>query len=254
MKILPLSIAIVTCLFAACEKAEPTLKDVQSQLEFDKRYNESVEFVAQPSEITKDTVYLHVIVKGNAPTQRSYISLTQFDTTDTDLPKAIAGVHYVPFDDPQLQDKMVLEPGQLEADIPVILLRDASLKDGIHQLDFRIKSNAYFIRGVDATTKARIRISDQLVQPASWVHFPPRLRFFLGPYGSVKHRFIIDVSGEPWDDNFIRYYINNDLGAQTYYKEKFVAALNALNTERAAAGLPPLREDPDDATTNVVFP
>lgn len=50
--------------------------------------------------------------------------------------QAEAGVHYVAFDDERMAEYLTLEPGELEAKIPVIVMRDRSLQDTTFTLFF----------------------------------------------------------------------------------------------------------------------
>lgn len=201
---------------------------------------------------TTDTVLLHVVTLGSLPTKTSYVTLNaSTDKTNVSAyPDAVAGVHYVSFDDPELKKLMKVEAGKFEAYIPVVLKRDPSLKSSVYQLRFNIGVSDDFKPGSSKHTEGVIYISDRLSQPSNWT-----TTFFLGTYGTVKHQFIIEQSGQRWDTDFITTLTTPaDLNAQSFYLFKFTQALKVLNATRKAAGLTELREDPLVPSTAVTFP
>ena len=62
---------------------------------------------------------------------------------------------------------------------------------------------------------------------------------------------MIRVTGENWDNTFIESLTRED---RNYYLYVFNRELRLENAERAEQGLPPLREDPDDPDSELVFP
>jgi len=243
--------------FAGCKKDRPGVYSGQEYLEFYSTNAGSKEIVTayasfyylDASKIT-DTVLLHVVTVGAVPKKTSYIQLTAIkDTTGTSAyPDAVAGVHYVSFDDVNLKKLMKVDAGKYEAYIPVVLKRDASLKSTVYQLRFKIGTSDDFKPGNSFHTEGIIYISDRLSQPSNWT-----TTFFLGAYGTVKHQFIIEQSGQPWDSAFIA-TLTSDTNTQSFYLYKFTQALKTVNAARMAAGLTELRENPLDPSTAVTFP
>ena len=62
---------------------------------------------------------------------------------------------------------------------------------------------------------------------------------------------MIRVTGEDWDNTLIESLTRED---RNYYLYVFNRELRLENVERAEQGLPPLREDPDDPDSDLVFP
>lgn len=208
-------------------------------------------FFYKDAAVQTDTVWFKVATVGGLVKKTSYLKFLAFkDTAKTpQYPDAVAGTHYVPFDDPAVIKLMKVEPGQIVADVPVILKRDPSLKQAVYRLHFKIVASDDFLVGDAKHIEGALYVSDKLSQPSRWTS-----TFFLGAYGTVKHQFIIDQSGQRWDDDFIANTIVNDANIRTYYLFKFSQALKALNAERLAQGLTELRENPDDPNSAVTFP
>lgn len=247
-------------LFNSCKKAMPGVYSGQEYLQFYSTTTSAVKqvttayasFYYLDASKTTDTILLHVTVLGTIPTKTSYVQFTAFTdkTVTSAYPDAVAGVHYVSFDDANLKKLMKVDAGNYEAYIPVVLKRDASLKENVYQLRFKIGLSDDFKPGNANYTEGVIYISDRLTQPSNWT-----TTFFLGTYGPVKHQFIIEQSGQPWDSAFITTLTTPvDLNTQSFYLYKFTQALKTVNAARKAAGLTELRENPLDPSTAVTFP
>lgn len=65
--------------------------------------------------------------------------------------------------------------------------------------------------------------------------------YWFGNWGKVKHQFMIDHTGKNWDDAYIN-SISNNQDLMHYYQNKLQKELEALNQQRAAQGLDPLKE------------
>ena len=66
--------------------------------------------------------------------------------------------------------------------------------------------------------------------------------YYYGEYGPVKHQFLIDQTGEPWDDEYIVALHDGDSAYLEYLMAKMQNQLDALNAERVAQGLDVLKE------------
>lgn len=247
---------LCTLLWSACKKDIPATYSGPEYLEFDYAYDIKevpagyATFYYKDSTVKFDTVYFAVHALGTVPTKTSYIRFRAFKDTAAApaYPDAVAGVHYVPFDDAGMLAQMKMEAGQVQASVPVVLKRDPSLKDSVYQLRFTIDYSDDFEPGNSNHTEAIVYISDRLSQPSNWTS-----SFFLGAYGTVKHQFIIAQSGERWDADFISTLTSNS-SLQSYYLFKFTQALKEVNAARIAAGLTELREDPALPSSAVTFP
>ena len=120
--------------------------------------------------------------------------------------------------------------------VPVIVLRDASLEEHDVTLVFRFAENEYFKPGYTGLTERTLHIADRLLEPGNWS------QQYFGTYGPVKHQLMIDWTGEVWDDSYIRSLLNGDSGYLSYLKEFFQQKLEEENAKRQEAGLDIYRE------------
>ena len=116
-------------------------------------------------------------------------------------------------------------------------------------LKYHIKPNDFFTKGYDVFQTRSLSITDRLAQPAYWTKGYPMYGYyyslynFIGYYGVVKHQFMIDITGKPWDDAFIEEFITGDNNYFNYIINKLVSELNKLNEQRQEQGLDVLREE-----------
>lgn len=210
-------------------------------------------FVYGPSATIVDTVWFTVQTMGFVTKEDREIALEQLAVESNG---AKAGVHYVAFDDPSLQKYYVIKGGAIEASIPVVVKRDASIKTQPVTLLFTFKDNGQFKPALKHKSRIRLVISDQLAKPANWAW---AANYYLGQYGPVKHQFLIEQTGKRWDYD----YLWNELGFTTgmiqygvprptneffdrdyimYYRQVLKDKLSALNAQRASQGLDVLKE------------
>lgn len=188
----------------------------------------SFSFSYGPATTLIDTVWLGVRTMGIPAEYDRPFSLQQLSTGSDD---AQPGVHYVPFDDPELVSKYYYIPAKaIEVQIPIVLKRDASLKEKNYILRVGFKPNESFDYGSKEFSFKRIIIADQLVKPKNWNSY---CKHFFGEYGPVKHQFMIDVSGEKWDDEYvdsvIGMYLSLDQNYLFYLAQKMYRALQEYN-------------------------
>ena len=105
-------------------------------------------FFTLDSHIPRDTVWVEALTMGMPSDQSRPFSLVQANSGDADA--AQPGVHYVPFDDAEVRDSICISAGEVSRLIPVILLRDESLKAATYKLVLAVQGNEYFRPGIDA--------------------------------------------------------------------------------------------------------
>lgn len=152
-------------------------------------------FVYQPSEVVQDTVYFDIYAIGGISQQDRYFMLEQENIPGAN--NAVPGTHYVPFNSSQLKEYYKIAAGRMHAKIPVVILRDASLKSGTVQLKFRISEGGSFKLGMESNLWRRLEFGDNIIMPTLWATNN------YGKYSRVKHEFMIQYTGEKWDDDFI---------------------------------------------------
>lgn len=200
-------------------------------------------FAYQNSETVVDTVYFDIYALGGIKDYDRPFVLKQVSVSGK--PNAIPGVHYRPFDSPQLSDLYVMKSGTFHMRVPVVLLRDASLKNESYTLQFEVGQNEFFIQGEEAKIWRRVEFADMLIQPNSWNANMSTL--YWGAYSRVKHAFMIDSTGEPWDEEFMAIFPYDQLYG-VYWKTKLRTFLAEYNNAHPGN---PLR---DENGALVVFP
>lgn len=242
---------------ASCEQDLPTWSDETCRLNFyydvDDRsdYKEtmsqaSYSFVYGSDELMTDTMWFTVETMGKVSPYDRPVTLTQVATDGTD---AVAGKHYMAFDDPDLAGLYVIKGGTAQAKLPVVMLRDESLKTDEVTLKFQITENGYFTNGYPEYQTRTLTFSDHMTKPSNWDKEYPYVgdytypfSGYFGEYGQVKHQFMIDHTGKKWDNDYIEEIMTGDSQYLQYILSKLVKELAELNEERAAQGLDPLAE------------
>lgn len=239
-------------LFTACEKDLPVYDNPQCWLKFNyERDADSLtnySFAYGPSDVMVDTVKVKVQLMGNLEDYDRPIVLEQIMTGDND---AVAGEHYVPFDDPELTQKYYFMPkNAVVTDIPIVLKRSASLKSANYNLKITFKDTNVFAVGSKERSTYRITIADQLVKPNGWDF---TMEYFFGKYSQAKHQFMIDTTGKKWDDAYIgtelHVYIAGDQNYIFWLNQQLRAALDEYEEVHGE----PLYED-EGKTIKVTFP
>lgn len=215
-------------------------------------------FVYGDADADNDTVWYEIETMGFTSDKDRPVSIEQIQ--EDGMTNAVPGKHYVPFNDPSLADKFLIPAGKARTKIPVVMLRDASLTQETVALRFRIKANEYFVIGYEPYAERVLYFTDMLAEPAKWTFDYPSwgshtvsLADYFGTYGVVKHRFLIEETGEKWDDEYIDKLMTGDSEYLMYMLQKMSKRLAVVNAERAAHGLPPLTEA-DGTPVEIVDP
>lgn len=257
-----LMLVVVSVLTAACEKDLPLYDDPTCRINFYYPTCTSTEmfdstltrtpysFVYAGATVTTDTIWVEVETMGFTSDKDRPVSLEQLDTTAC---MAVPGKHYVAFDDPSMASYYVIPAGKARATLPIVVLRDASLKDTSVVLKFTFRENEYFHHGYPVFQTRVITITDRLSEPSAWnkqyyydTSHPSWGTYsfadYFGAYGPVKHQFLIDQNGKAWDDDYITSLMEGDSNYLNYLMQEMQKALAKLNAERQAQGLDVLRE------------
>lgn len=242
---------------ASCEKDLPVYSDMNSRLNFyydisstsnfrSEQARSAYSFVYGSEEAVDDTLWFEVESMGFVTDYDRTISLEQVQMPDVN--NAVEGKHYQAFTTPSLQKYYVLPAGKARTKIPVVLLRDASLKSENVTLKFAIKPNEYFTNGYEPYQERVIEFTDQLSEPSYWNRnygdedYAWGFWSYFGTYGVVKHQFLIEQNGEKWDDDYIKSLMEGDSAYLSFLAQKMAQRLDEVNAERAARGEGPLSE------------
>lgn len=167
-----------------------------------------------------DTVYVQLHTMGELSDSDRPFVLEQTNGNDPDAAKP--GVHYVAFDDPAVSKYFVVPAHSVSVNLPIIFIRDESLNTSKVRLALRIVPNDYFRLGIPEWTTFVLKTTAEAVKPALW---DTRWKYYFGPsWGSVKMKFIIDVTGYTnWD------YYPNDSGFLNYLEAKVLSRFQEYN-------------------------
>ena len=187
---------------------------------------------------TSDTVWVEAQTMGFVTDYDRQFALEQVMMEGEE--NAVAGVDYVAFDSEEAQRAMVVKAGETKFKVPVIVKRSELQRTKTVMLKIRFKANDYFRNGFDCMQERIIAITDRLAKPSVWDDFD--LDFFLGYYGEVKHKLMIEWSGNTWDDEYITEVYNTDNAYIDYMDQVFAKRLAEENEKRKAQGLDVYRE------------
>jgi hypothetical protein len=137
----------------------------------------------------RDTLWIEVRLTGNPSPDPRPLPLARRPSGRND---ALPGQHYVALDDREVAPLLVLPAGAVAVKIPVIALRDASLKQEQRVLALELGTNEHFGPGVAGQQRFLVLLSDLATMPDNWEGV---WRLAFGAWGPVKMRFIIDHVG-----------------------------------------------------------
>ena len=258
-------VALLVCL-AGCIENLPVFDAKTTWLNFNiraaadsTRYYSFI-YAKNPNAVV-DTVWIELIISGNAVNYDRAISFTQLLGTNEDVPDAISNVHFVAFDDPAVKNRYILPAGVHSVSVPVVVKRDQSLNDSDVLLFLEIAGNNDFQPGFRHHNRLRLYISNRFAQPDNWNATTIR---DIATYTSELHEFLVMVTGEKWDYDFLLtlgyitpipyypypqypdyisyYYTDNDI-----YDVQYIGYIRAMlkeklaeeNEKRIVQGLPP---------------
>lgn len=226
----------------SCSEDLPAYQDSAARLNFDlgddyitKDEDIPVEAYsfAYSGGLQQDTIRVKVTLMGKPSAKDRPFSITQVMKGNDD---AVAGKHFIALDDPSLSQYYVLKADSVSAVFPVVLLRDKSLASKVYNLHIGIKENSEFKNGFPFYQEKRITISDMLAKPAQWDE--RGINYYFTEWGPVAHQFMIDVTGQPFDDNFIEKIMSSSDTNYVYYlAEKVARAKVKYNKEHPDAPL-----------------
>lgn len=232
----------ILLLCAACEKNLDRYESEQDRLNFiitdrDETTPSTLRksFIYDPVDMIRDTVFVPVNSMGFIRDYDRYFKVEQVLENPDSVYNAEPGVHYVSFDDPGVSCMMYIPAGKMEAYVPVIALRDSTMKDTITVLHLRIIPCEDFLPGDPDRIDQTVELADQLVKPTrGW-------ETFFGVYGFEKHRFLIEHFDMKFDDETMEIFMA-DIQYGRYINSRAKNLLAEENAEREARGEGPLTE------------
>ncbi len=238
---------VAVLMLSSCEK-EYNLYDGAEYLQFgpeqkriyNANYNladtvKTYTFVYENSEVMQDTIYFDLYALGGPKDHDRPFVLSQVLVKGEE--NAEAGVHYYDFNDPEVAELYSVKAGVSHYALPIVLKRDTSLRSRTVVLKLKLESNEYFETGDVDLLWRKVYFTDELIRPNLWTASYEKT--FFGKYSWVKHRFMIDQTGQHWDDEFFT-SIMVDYGLVQYWAAKVKAAVLEYNTAHPDA---PLRDE-----------
>jgi hypothetical protein len=226
---------MVVALLSACQELEidgyendPRLYFYRATTTTGQRDSITYSFFFQGRTVVQDTVWVEVRTMGLPSPEPRPFKVMQSNASDTSAAKV--GTHYLSFD--SATELMQVPPGAFSAFVPVILLRDASLKQEEVRLEITITENEHFKLGVKDNNKFTVKVSDFAARPASWTIWE---YFSFKTWGPQKMLFLIEYLGidfnepAPMEFDILLYYAG--------------LAKDALKRYNDLHPLEPLRED-----------
>jgi len=256
----------------SCKKAEIPVYSGEKQIQFIDTIPQGFTFLYHPSGVLQDTVWLPFRVIGGTSSTERFIKVKQvqefrdsliYNDAKEVIDKkkvpveftAIPGKHYVGFDQPEIQKLLVIKPGQVEALLPVILLRDPNLKNNSYRLRLTFENNNEFTLGNKILVEKLIIFSDRFERFYSWRfdnYIAAAFNSF-GKYSQRKHAFMYEIIGEPITEEWYIEVVRE--GSQNHFRNILREALANFNTnpENIASKKAPLRETEDEKSPIITF-
>ena len=237
------------------------------RIQFKTTTDEVYSFVYFPQSVQKDTLTIEIVSIGEVAEHDRTIKFEQvtkewqyiydeeepskiIDSVYVDMEyPAIEGIHYEPFGK---AGELILPARKNVLRFDVVVKRDdIGLRENARYLILKLLPSEDFETGEVERLSKRIVISDKLERPTRWKKGSYYYDRYLGDYSEVKHRFMIDITQQKWDNDFLRYIINSwdTMIQRDYYLGKIKQALKEYNAD--PANNPPLK---DENGYEVVFP
>lgn len=185
----------------------------------------------------RDTLWFEVRTAGFLSAEARPVALQQIEVEGEE--NAVPGVHYVAFDAPELQSLYSVPAYQNRLEIPVVLLRDASLKTKTVTLKFAFRDNGVFQPGYEGLEWRVIYATDHLSKPGNYDS--QYLNYYFGEYTEKKHELMNRWTKRIWDEEYIN-EITSNFSYVLWLSEWFVLQLEEENARLQENGEDILRE------------
>lgn len=258
MKMKWINIMLIICMagvFGSCEKQESEKFEGDACLYFYRGsrgtgQQDSIRhsFFLIPEGQERDTILVDVRTMGFPADFNRPVKIVQ--TNAGEAGAAVAGVHYIGFDDAVLKEAMIIPANAVKMNLPVIVLHDPSLNTGKVRLEMAVVENEYFKPGIDKDCRFMVSTTAMAEKPDTWETW---WKTHFGEWGVEKMTFIINYLG-------FSEFEETDLetGYKTYLRLKAWDKLSDYNDAHPGY---PLCEDKDKYHPNdvpcdrcVIFP
>lgn len=261
-----LGIGMVCPMICSCSEKYMSFEGTD-RIQFKTKAEEVYTFAYYPESKQKDTVQIELISVGEVTDYPRTVRFEQVTkewkyTYDQEEPEkvvdsayvdmefpAVAGVHYESLGE---KNELILPANQNVLKVNVIVKReDPGLRKNARKLVLRLLPSDDFETGEVNKLVKSITVSDKLERPTRWKDNSYLYKLYLGNWSEVKHRFMIDVTEQKWDNVFLNYIIDeyDTWSLRDYYLAKIKKALAEYNAD--PKNDPPLK---DENGKEVVFP
>lgn len=213
----------------SCEKDIYKWDDKAARIQFTGDTLGYKTFIFEDEKIVDDTIYLTVRTMGFTSNRDRYFKLKQ--TPLEGVENAVAGVHYIGLDAPEMKEYLKIPANEATMNIPIIVMRDKSLKKSRVEMKLTIVENEEFTFGELNSLSRRIIISDDYERPASYSVWLETYCF--GKYSKVRHKFMHKILVEQTDlipDESFFSMVSTEQ-SNYYYSEMFGKALAKYNAD-----------------------
>lgn len=136
-------------------------------------------------------IWLQLNLTGNISDAPRSFTIVQTNADEEGA--AVAGVHYVAFDDSRMKEQLILPANTTRVMIPIILTRTESMDDHSFRLALAIAPNDHFVEGIKQGNYGQhsfvINVTAEALKPVSWDR---NYDYCFGTWGKVKMGFLID--------------------------------------------------------------
>lgn len=220
---------LLVVVISSCEKDIYKWDDSVARIQFKGDTLGYKTFVFENETIVKDTIYLTVSTMGFTSDKDRSFKLKQSPLEGVE--NAVAGVHYVGLDTPEMEKRLKIPANEAEVTVPIIVMRDKSLKKSRVEMRIAIAENDEFTFGELNALTRHIIISDDYERPASYADWLENACF--GKYSKVRHKFMHQVLAAQTklipDEEFFSTVIAEE--SYYYYSEMFGKALEKYNAD-----------------------
>ncbi|WP_316817130.1 DUF4843 domain-containing protein [Pedobacter nyackensis] len=200
-------------------------------------------FVYEDNAVVQDTVFFDLYTIGGKSDKDRVFRLKQEQVPG--VTNAIPGKHYKAFTASDMAHEYIIKAGQVHLSVPIVLLRDASLKATDVVLKFSVESNENFQLGEQSNIWRKVIFADRLIRPNLWD--ASGAQYYYGKYSRVKHEFMIEVTKQKWDNAFFEIF-NADPAQRSYWLGVLKTALINYNNNH------PEKPKVDEDDEALVFP
>lgn len=149
-------------------------------------------FFLEPEGKMRDTVWVEVRTMGYLESFPRSFRIVQANAGEADA--AVAGTHYVGFDDPSVAGLMKIPANAYRYHMPVILLRDPSLDTKTIRIRMAVAVNENFGVGLDTLSHFLVTTTSVPAKPLTW-DSGPGWKYAFGAWGAKKMWFVMKYVG-----------------------------------------------------------